>query len=459
MDLVQRTVSISNQFVCHNKVEADRLRVTYGFDEVTILAEEIPRYWPDKLPPQPQINKIIEKYSAIPLSRVMWSDTFELGKKEPWATKNLLAHIHFWDSYLTKNRIDALVIEVPSILSTCAAWVVCQTLGVRTISPIDIAPLGNRMVLSRSWQGYYPGFNEGADPGKLEDQSSEAQEYARNYLARMTERPELTPQVRRRRSAGAYEGMSWGLAFKKIPGYFARKRAKRAYYIHSAGEYWFRRWAKALPNLLQHRVFHLLRNPSSKELDRPYYLMPLHEPNEWSNYTWMGPRYANIEPLIREIAASLPPGFELLVKEHSSGFGLRPLSFYRTVRKIPRVRLIHPYSDGFALLKKSAGVVTLGSSMGWEAWLLDKPAILLGEPWYWRIPQVRRARNAEELAFHLQDSIDAPKTPKETKLAMVARLFDLSFEATKYPDPDALTDTNVRRWADAIERDLETIQA
>jgi hypothetical protein len=98
--------------------------------------------------------------------------------------------------------------------------------------------------------------------------------------------------------------------------------------------------------------------------------------------------------------------------------------------------------------------VTLGSTMGWEAWLLGKPPILVGEPWYWRLPGISRARNAEELAAALQRARAADAVSEEVKLSAIARLYDVSFQARKFPHPDALTPQNVARWAEAIQAEL-----
>lgn len=446
--------AVDNFFVCHNEVEAFRLRSAHGHGAITVLAQSIKEHWPDSELSKEEYDSLSQSYDAIPLARVAWSEIFELSKGEPWATKNLIAHIRFWESFLKSNSIDCLIIEVPSILSTCAAWSVCQGLGVQVISPIDIAPLGNRMVLSESWQGYYPGFSEGADLVPSNERSPEAVEFAQRYLDQIENRPQLTPEVRRRRAAGSYEGLSLRTVIKKLPGFLKRRRAKRQYYLSSGGEYFFRRWAKAMPNLALHKIFRPFQPLGPSSHTKPFFLMPLHEPREWSNYTWMGVRYADVESLIREIAACLPPGYELYIKEHSSGFGLRPFKFYRRVRKIGRVRLINPYADGFQLMKRSAGVITLGSTMGWEAWLLDCPVVLLGEPWYWRLGGIMRARDAQEIAEAVVSAQSYAPPDKETKLAAISGLFDLSFEAVKHPHPKALEDTNVRRWAEAIRARL-----
>lgn len=451
---LSRSSSAEHFFVCHNEVEAARLRTAYGHDSITVLAQSVKEHWPDDDPSQDEYDSLSRKYDAIPLSRVAWSEIFELNKGEPWTTKNLIAHIRFWESFLESNSIDSLIIEVPSILSTCAAWLVCQGLGVQVISPIDIAPLGNRMVLSTSWQGYYPGFNEGADLPLPDKRSAEARDFAEGYLDQIENRPQLTSEVRQRRAAGSYEGLSVRTVFRKLPGFLKRRRAKRRYYLSSGGEFFFRRWAKAMPNLFLHRIFKPLQSPDRSDDAKPFFLMPLHEPREWSNYTWMGVRYADFESLIREIASCLPPGYELYVKEHSSGFGLRPFKFYKRVRKIGRVRLIDPYADGFQLMKRSAGVITLGSTMGWEAWLLGRPVILLGEPWYWRVPGIVRARDAQEIAGALVSAQNFAATDKATKLAAISGLYDLSFEAVKHPHPNALEEVNVGRWVAAIRARL-----
>ncbi len=100
------------------------------------------------------------------------------------------------------------------------------------------------------------------------------------------------------------------------------------------------------------------------------------------------------------LAASLPDGWEVVVKEHPSqlmnngrgvsdyGFLGRDTVFYEAIARIPGVRLAHVNSDHFEMLDSARVVSTLTGTVGWEAAVRGKPVFCLGEAWYLEAPNV-----------------------------------------------------------------------
>lgn len=93
--------------------------------------------------------------------------------------------------------------------------------------------------------------------------------------------------------------------------------------------------------------------------------------------------------LIRQAAARLPKGTELLVKEHPSqllsgmnGHVGRAISFYQEVSTIPGVRLLPDYVGEIELMRNAEVIFTVTGTVGIEGSILGRPVVYFGHPWY-----------------------------------------------------------------------------
>lgn len=112
-----------------------------------------------------------------------------------------------------------------------------------------------------------------------------------------------------------------------------------------------------------------------------FFLYPLHFHPESSTSVLSGNNLDEYE-VIRSIAFNLPEGTTLFVKDHKSAWGLPTLKFYKKIKRLPNVKLLSPDEPTKQLIKKSEGIITLTSTVGYEALLLEKPVILLGRVFY-----------------------------------------------------------------------------
>lgn len=112
-----------------------------------------------------------------------------------------------------------------------------------------------------------------------------------------------------------------------------------------------------------------------------FLLYPLHFHPESSTSILSG-TYLDEYEVIRNIAFSLPEGLRLYVKDHISAFAYPTLDFYRRIRALPNVRLLAPEQPTKQLIKESVGVITLTSTVGYEALLLKKIVFLYGHVFY-----------------------------------------------------------------------------
>ncbi|TNE86144.1 MAG: hypothetical protein EP324_08605 [Gammaproteobacteria bacterium] len=122
-------------------------------------------------------------------------------------------------------------------------------------------------------------------------------------------------------------------------------------------------------------------SPISTLLNRKYFVYPIHYQPEAT--TVIGsPYHVDQLAVIRNLAFSLPKGFFLCVKEHISNVGFPSLSFYQEIIGLPNVVLVSHDEDMKNLIRKSAGVVTLTSTAGFEALLLNRPVFHFGDIFY-----------------------------------------------------------------------------
>lgn len=162
-----------------------------------------------------------------------------------------------------------------------------------------------------------------------------------------------------------------------------------------------------------------------------YFLYPLHFHPEAST-SILASDYLDELSVIRAIAFRLPVDVKLVVKEHPSAAALQPLSFYREIAALPNVELVAPELNAKLLARKAIGVVTLTSTLGFEAALLNKPVICLGDVLFGYFPNVRMIANYPELGEALAWAMAyEPLDPERIVEALAAYL--------EYVDPGSFS--------------------
>ncbi|MCV0393558.1 MAG: capsular biosynthesis protein [Nitrosopumilus sp.] len=134
------------------------------------------------------------------------------------------------------------------------------------------------------------------------------------------------------------------------------------------------------------------------DLSKPFVYYPLHHEPE-RTILFSSPYFTNQLEVIRDIAKSIPVGFQLYVKEHFSMKlnAWRNSSFYKEILDLPNVVLIHPNVKPELLMENCQLVTTITGSSAFEAGFYEKPSIIFGETSYDYLPFVNRLKNREEL--------------------------------------------------------------
>ena len=139
---------------------------------------------------------------------------------------------------------------------------------------------------------------------------------------------------------------------------------------------------KRFINTIKSQSFYIsdteLEQASSTE---KFYVYPIHFHPE-SSTSVLAPEYTNEYNNIINIANNLPFGTYLYVKDHKSAKGVQDWSFYKKISALPNVRLISFNINIKKLISKSLGVITVNSTAGYEALLIEKPVYILGRVFY-----------------------------------------------------------------------------
>lgn len=198
----------------------------------------------------------------------------------------------------------------------------------------------------------------------------------------------------------------------------------------------------------------IFEKPSKGE---KYVLFPLHFQPEVM-VSLYGKWYVDQAGLIENISKSLPLNYKLYVKEHPFRCGNRTLAFYKRIKRLPNVRLIHPQQNNFNIIKNSSLITTITGTSGWEGLLFQKKVITFGDIYYNLCPGVIKVDKIKELPLIINRSLD--KTiPLSEVVTFVGAMFAGSFPGlVRLPGDCAdysLKDENIILLADGIKRYIE----
>lgn len=185
-----------------------------------------------------------------------------------------------------------------------------------------------------------------------------------------------------------------------------------------------------------------------------YVLYPIHFQPEASTLV-QAPLYVDQLQLLRDIAASLPVGVRLYVKEHVSNRGRRALSFYDAIRAIPSTRLLGPDADTWALISGANAIAVITGTMGWEGLLFERPVITFGSTFFNHHPSVIRAFDVPKDRWFdvFSRATSGHIVDRKATLAMVVALHQAShpgFFGNASTFPEVLDPGNVTQIADAL---------
>jgi hypothetical protein len=184
--------------------------------------------------------------------------------------------------------------------------------------------------------------------------------------------------------------------------------------------------------------------------DQEVIFYPLHqEPEATLNY--MSEFYANQVATIENILKCLKPNQVLIVKEHPVDKGALLLRKFQKIRQDNSSLYFLPAElHGREVLQRASQVVTLTSTLGWEAAILGVPVHVLGQIFYDVLPGLEQLTGFEALRDRLRGSATVATASQELIEDFVARMTAGSYPGNPFPNTALYSDQNRTRIIEAI---------
>lgn len=295
--------------------------------------------------------------------------------------------IHYFSNIIEEEKIDLILYENVSNSFSYVAYELANKNKIKYFGLIT-SRIPDRFEI---WEDEYGNINEREKKFRylLEEKTikdKDMEKAVEDYLEILTTK-EIKPDYMKKNPTSMH--MNYFLYYikkidiiRKLYEYYSRysdetKNAYQSRYpLKSSFNSVLRHFKRSLKIKLVKKMY-----DENKMCEDYYFIFPMHfQPESSTSVNAM--YYDNQYEAIKNITFSLPIGTYLYVKDHPNGIGFQSFEFYKKIKKLPHVRYIDPLTNTKELIKNSKGVITLTSTMGYEALLLEKPVITLGKVFY-----------------------------------------------------------------------------
>lgn len=158
--------------------------------------------------------------------------------------------------------------------------------------------------------------------------------------------------------------------------------------------------------------------------------------------------------VVINIWRQLPPGWLLVIKEHSNAIGNRGIKFFKKLLKYPNVVLVNEYTDSHRIIEKAQLVVINTGTLGLESALLGVPAISLSKVYFNVLNYCRYITWQELESFDSLEGLISDIKSMNNNVSDLKLLIQMySFEGTLgdvYSMPSVLNEENISNLVDAF---------
>jgi hypothetical protein len=165
------------------------------------------------------------------------------------------------------------------------------------------------------------------------------------------------------------------------------------------------------------------------DLSVPFIYVPLHYAPEIADM-YFGADYDHHEAFISYLSKHIPSDCQLYVKDHVSMWGRRPAYFYQNLSMLYNVKIIDPAVSTFDLIKAARATLTVTGTAGWEAYLIGRPVVVLGDVFYNFLPGVLHCPVNRDFFKNLTDYLENFKASEKDR-----RNAWRAYYACSFPNP------------------------
>ena len=362
-----------------------------------------------------EFNSVVsEKYCSLNLWKTYFSDYdryishYNLKTYDKVYYSNLISNlVCFFDSIITKNNIDYILYENLSNSFAYIAYEIGKANGVKYRGYVG-SRLANRFELHTEEYGIKDEFKVIFEQFNIGDLTEEDSANLDNYLSKYNGKEIPSYHSKTTKLSADYSVVKRYFNKEKYKQTLAalresfkkRNEFKYNYQIFNPISTLFLLFRRQM--LKKYRTFNGKKYFEDIDINERYFLFPLHMKPE-SSTSVLARHYCDDIAVIKNIAFNLPFGTMLYVKEHFVNFGNLPISFYQELKKIPNVKLIDCNANTMELVRNCEALITLTSTMGLEALLMNKKVILFGNVFYECHPNCIKMSNFDTLFEVLRD--------------------------------------------------------
>ncbi len=191
------------------------------------------------------------------------------------------------------------------------------------------------------------------------------------------------------------------------------------------------------------------------DLPKRFVYYPLHFTPEASINT-PAPFYVDQLRAIDALRLAMPNGCILVVKEHPACLPLRPPSFFRQLRRLPGVTVAKVTMPSLELVKRASLTATVTGTTALEAFLLGRPAALLGPA----IPSwlIGTHPPAKDVRAAIAAAVDNPPSDEfiiERLAKFLSVRYPFAYGSAHEPGEPVLRRGNMRRMWEALKDHLD----
>lgn len=304
----------------------------------------------------------------------------------------------YWSEFLTASKIDLVLFGVvPHEVADFVLFAVCKYLGLKTLianytrlpgvcyftTGIGTGGMMSRHDAARPVSEGVRGYI--ADVRK--DYAAAIPKDTKEFLEKDFAPPQLASLVGRLRRGGM-SLVSYALATATLVAHGNPRRLRNFAHRKAVESDW-----KSVQLEYPRRTKHF-KNP-----EKFVYFLLNFQPE--STTSPLGRRFVDQHIAIAMLSRFLPDDYAVVVKEHPAqlidfnhyNYLGRDRHFYERLLQIPRV-VLAPFSlDHFDSLDRSIAVASVNGTVGWEAAVRRKPALVFGDAWYEKAPGVFKIEN------------------------------------------------------------------
>jgi hypothetical protein len=358
----------------------------YFYDEISNLNEK---------PDLDYLQKIEEKYK-INLWIIAYGERLfhKYNKYYKFSDNEILLllekEIKFYEKILDEIKPDFLFCKLTDFHNVELLYQICKARKIKILMS-TASKLGNRIIFSQEADKIIPLEN----PKEIKQRDfielqNILQEHNSTEILKAVVKYEKTSSLKNTNSFKSIFKMFLSSNENNDRTRFLDKGRTRNKIILNMTKFYFKKRKRA--NFIN-------SNFSNKIPKENFILFPLHdEPERTTLIT--APFFTDQLSIIKKIAKSIPIDYTLVVKEHPAleMRGWREISYYKEIKKLPNVILLHPKIKSQDVIKKSKIVITISGTAGLEAAFFEKPTIVFSDENYITLPSVYYLKNFDELS-------------------------------------------------------------